>query len=1486
MRKKSIITLAISSLFLATVGGACAGFEQPSEYSLSGFDVLETLEVNYGASVDLENPLVIDSDGILLDCWTLVTDANGNYIPVNAGQFRADDLDGYTITYIVRAPDNTVYTKTTAITVKSTGGETTSTVTIDVSYVQFVSVGESISIDAVCSNETAVLEYTVTRQTNGNLVEVTGNTFTLAEEGGYTVKVQEENGAAEYTYQIFAEAPLQEGEVETYGASWLEKESFISGKRQDWGIVTSDECGIRNPYGQEASFVKYTTDNAYPKLYINIREDVDYYKQLAEQGYEYVSMWIYMESEKPHKTVSDRDPNAGFYRVSGPTLYPGQWIEYRLSILDERETWHRSFTTCYSYYQNETHHYLQVDNSNEYNTWGGGDTMTFYIADIFAVKPVEITTEDGVEQAKQTGDTVDLSTVFNADCDLTYAVTYRGETVALTGNTYTFPANGEFKITAYPAQLNFSGSATVSFAVTDGYTLTGRSLIKERTDTSVSIDLSELELAFEEKDGVTPVIEGTRVYHSDGTLAEVTNNSFKATKDGMYVVEVKGVYTVDTSEYISYRTFTIDVYSQATKYAVIDQSNVLFTSIYGSWDGQAVGETGEFEVQGKMASVKASGNNQSVAVYAKPFYSKNYYEKLFAEEKSANVTMDLFVEVNSTLEEVKRYRGLFGSYTANSNVEINQWTTLAVSLEKFLNEYDVLVSVYEQYKALTESGVRPAPSTTDLTGAWYCTYGAKLQRTAYMSFDIQVEASEFSATLKSGAKLTVDRDNDLSRMLEVRLDGATAQIESVSVYFNEAWTPLENSIFRPVWPGEYTFRITARTADGHTYKTFDIELSTPGDAFKPTTDNTLYRIVGNEDFNLSTLLSNNYEYEIEVYKMIGEQLVDPTNEVINDTTIKGSRLSVGAYRVEVYALDGQSEFGRILYYTLTVDYDATNEYVYLNDGNEALNDYVIHSANWGNQNSNTLSWNTFDGKDGKYVALNVGDESKNTWEVHVIPVHSKAYYEALAADTEYEYTFKYDFIVNPTGDATNKHEIVNVFQADTNSTRSEYADATWHTRTLTIKEILANWDNLMDVSKNPSNSNQYAAYAKHHLLMVKGSGKYYPYIGNFRMESAVKTLKTDWTDYTAICASNTAKREQMTLQTNWADNQYGLTIWCSTVTNPLDKTGTYLKLINPESKDPIKWNVKNYYYTSEDLAALITKEGALTAGEYKLTFEAYVEDTANANYKMWQYVAKNGGYDYTDSATITANQWYTIEIDLAAYLSYEASGKKPYIFSTNSKTVTAYYLGNMKLEQGAVKGSAAMSLTKQGSEQENPDETTLKWNQEISMSNYNSVWKCTQWGSSNIGAADLDVVSVDGKDGKFVTLKAGKESVAIYLYPSEDLSYYQSLVEKGSYKLVYEFCIFDRVTGTPGTGDRKATLYDTDFTNNGFDDRHTFVDAYTWYTVEIDLRCLITDSPRCRVFYVNIKGYNIYAGNFRLVEGSVETDNGVPMKYIKGEPIA
>ena len=276
MRKKSkqIIALTISSAACLILAAACR-----DDTTVNGFNVSESITVDYGSIVELETPFVTDKNGWVLENWVVVTDDEGNYVYTENGRFRANDSDGYTITYVVRDTNENVFEKKTKVIVN---GSAADIITLDVLYEQDVTVGELIEINATCSDPNANLQYTVVKKSDGSSVATENNAFTLSEAGAYTVTVTDSEGKAEYEYMLFAQAPVKEGEVEIFDEAWAERQKLTGSKRRSWDVVTSEECGVLDPYGQEANFATFTTNKSYIYFYLNIRENKEYYQELQE----------------------------------------------------------------------------------------------------------------------------------------------------------------------------------------------------------------------------------------------------------------------------------------------------------------------------------------------------------------------------------------------------------------------------------------------------------------------------------------------------------------------------------------------------------------------------------------------------------------------------------------------------------------------------------------------------------------------------------------------------------------------------------------------------------------------------------------------------------------------------------------------------------------------------------------------------------------------------------------------------------------------------------------------------------------------------------------------------------------------------------------------------------------------------------------------------------------------------------------------------
>ncbi len=1279
MRKKSVIALLslLSTVAIAFGVSGCSETES-KPLTVNGFDVTETMEVNVGSSVELEQLTVIDEKGVLLDCWTYVTDADGNYVSTDAGSFSADDLDGYTITYVVRASDNTTYQKQTKVTVKGGSGEVVET-TLDVNYEQFITVGEEVTIDAVCSDAQATLAYEVKKSSSGETVDVTDGAFTPQNAGVYEVKVSVVGGEASYKYNVFAEAPLKDGEVETFNDAWLEKETFVGGKRQDWEIISSSENGLLDPYGREATFAKYSTEREYIPLFINIREDVEYYKALAEDGYTYVSMWIYMESNTPHITVSDRDPNGGFYRKAGPTLYPNQWVEFRLDLKTGKNSWNRSFIQCYEYYANQNHFYMQVDNSDTYNTWGGGDSIAFYFSDIYAVKPVSISLAETLpETTKAVEDTIDTATYFNADFDLSYVVNYRGKKAEAVNGGYQFTANGDYTLTAVPKEYHLRGEASVALTVTDGHSLVATPVIKERTGETVSVDISGLNATFNETDGVTPTVEEYKVYFKGEELA-LENGVFTASADGAYSVEVKGVYEKDGNARQTYKTFPVDVWSTATKYDVIDVENMYAIRVWdGAYGKVAAPEYNEFTVggrTGKYVKVVSTAGNQTAALYAKPVYSKAYYQALAQESDGLKARVSLYYEPSAT-GNVTNFKSVFTSTTTATRWDEsydNNWLSFEMSMDSFISQYDEIVGKYDQYINATSGG-----GTEGGAGAWLYVYGGGVKRTLYLSVVLGEEATEATVVLKADKAFALDTKNDLNEILDVTLDGESGAIVTAQVYFNEEWIELSDKMFNPAWAAEYNFRFGVETANGLKYKELEKSFAIGGEAFEATVDTDVYTLKGDEQFDVKSILDGDYTFELETFKTRGGTLTQV--EVADGTVMKGNALEVGAYLINVYATKGDGAFGRILYYTLTLDYLGDYETPVWVETPTADNMTTLFKSYQYAHNQfmtcTTVTTECPEGRSGTFIKYEgVDDKRKEQMAYATMPLFSKNYYKSLV-ESEKLYSLKFDVYLENVDAACERTEaLYSYWGVDGTSFTTHGGKLTlgvWYTLEIPLETLVNNLNGDVKVFAIQI----YYNGTTENLMRF--------WLGNFRLEEAPML----WSAETLTTAMLTSYQ--------YDTSQNLLDISLTTEIPEGGVTGTYVKYTQTVSKGAYKVAVapaytKNYY---EKLLA--------TGNNYKVTFDFYVENSDSActrtQMPMMAWCTKDDGtQSFASSTMVTLGAWYTMELDLQYLVDNWGSNL---IFGVNFEfkgntlsDFTNYWFGNIRLVEGEASGAPALKAS-------------------------------------------------------------------------------------------------------------------------------------------------------------------------------------------------
>ncbi len=1447
-KKTAIWILSFLSVISFAFGlGSCGktgGVGEQKAY-VQGFEIKESLNVSVGTVVELEQPIVTDAKGVLLDCWTYVMDANGNYVYTSANSFTADNVGVYTIVYVVRDSENNTYEKRTTLNV--TGEKQQEEVTIDVDFEQFIVTGETVTIDASCSDADAQLVYSVKKSATGADVAVDGNTFTPQENGVYKITVSVANRESEaYTYSVFAEAAAKDGEVEVFGDAWAEKEAFVGGFRRDWEIVSSEDCGIVDPYGRESNFAKYSTDRAYIPLYINIRQDVDYYKQLAKEGYTHVSMWIYMQSEKPHITISDRDPNGGFYRREGPDLYPGQWTEFSLNLLDGNSSWTRSFTSCYDMYDNQSHFYLQVDNSYEYNPWGGGDNITFYFTDIYAIKSVDIATAENIETTKNVGDTMDVSTLFSADFGLDYIVSHRGEATALEGSNYTFKANGEFMVTAIPKAWDLRGNQSVNLTVSDGYALNSSPVITERAEDSVSVSLSALNASFTTLNGVTPTITDYKVSYNSEEIA-VADGEFTATQDGAYTVEIKGEY----NDYATYHTVYVDVWSKATKYTVMDTQNM---KVLRAWDWGSTSfksDYTEYTIGGrtdKYVYAESNLGSQSLVIYAKPMYSKAYYEALYAENNALSVRMNLY-HIPGKTGHVTNFWSVFSAALVKlTDAEHNnKWLDYSITLEDFISNYDSLNNKYEEKKFATEADGENGSATN----AWIYITGGGLSHIVYFNTSVVLEAEEASVALKENATIALDTDNDLSQLLDVTIDGAAGVVNSAEVYFNNEWVALEDCVFHPAWEVEYAFRFTVQSTDGLKHKQVEKTLTVGDGSFTATEDTGFYSVEIGDVFDVSSVLTENYTYKVKLLRSVkGIQTVIAEYD---DGTIETDTLVSGAYTVNVYASKGDGSFGEILYYTLTLDvWSEETKYAVIDVNNMR----TIRAWDWDNSNTKAQYGEyTVGGRTSNFIEMTAQGQSL---VFYAKPLFSKGYYENLK--TQYanmKLLISIYFIPNVT-------EKDNNFRSIYNPSKSEWFDKynnQWQTYEMAIADFITLYDEV---------DGKYAQYANaSYGADTDGyEGSWIQLIGSH----IGRTLYMNVTIAEEATQASVSLKEGATIALD-TDNDLSqlLDFTIDGVAGEVNSAEVYFNdewvvledcIFNPTWATS---HIFRFHVQTMDGTKYKQVEATLAVGDGSVVV---TKDTD-------AYILKTG--ESFDIATLLTED-YTYEIE--TYKSYGGT-----LTAVNVLDGTVMKAENLEIGAYFVKVYAT-----NGDETFDrllyytlfvdyvDDETALMG--AFTADNYKTLFKSYQY-SSNQYMTDTIVTTEcpTGNSGTFLKYEGNpnnrKEAMAYAFKPLYSSSYYAALAESGNYTVKFDVWIENVNADCART---QGYIYTWNKAGNSFTTHGTYLALGEWHTVEIPLSTLVKNmaNGEFRFFgiYIPYGGFKtsdlvrMYMGNFELVENT------------------
>jgi hypothetical protein len=198
-------------------------------------------------------------------------------------------------------------------------------------------------------------------------------------------------------------------------------------------------------------------------------------------------------------------------------------------------------------------------------------------------------------------------------------------------------------------------------------------------------------------------IKGVTTVVGEYDAAEIDTTGLSA---GMYTLNVYATREGNKFSEILYYTLTLDVWTEETKYSVLDTENMRAMRAYNWGSTSFKLAYGEYEVGGKTGSyVKSTSvsGSQSLVIYGRPLYSKGYYEWLLSQNANLDVLMNFYHTPDAEGKRTALWSVFTPLITYTDSDYNNTWQTYTLTLADFIASYDSLVNKYEAKKNATEA---------------------------------------------------------------------------------------------------------------------------------------------------------------------------------------------------------------------------------------------------------------------------------------------------------------------------------------------------------------------------------------------------------------------------------------------------------------------------------------------------------------------------------------------------------------------------------------------------------------------------------------------------------------------------------------------------------------------------------------------------------------------------------------------------------------
>ena len=706
-RKKIYAVSLLACAFLALVGcgtqQAQSSANQHAPITVQGFDVAESLQVEAGSYVTVPYPIVLDDAGNVLDVYCEVTDVNGNYVPLTTGKFMATAGTGYTITYVVYTADKVVHKKNTVVQVHNS-------LDLYVDGQSVYEVGDVVEIVPVCIWNDA--EYTIQYvygEEEAKAVE--SNQLFLDKAGLYTLSVEAKKGEQTLTctYEVYAQAPITEGELEIIHADWGTVRTLNHYGTHGWKAVSTENlfskkgAPITNRFGEQDYLLsqKVASAQTYCDVWLDARTSLEGLQELVDKGYKYVSVWVYLDAEYEHGVRRITDKERSYYSTLSNKAKPNEWVEFRIDLVNTNT---RDFLDTYNFFKQQYVQFLEIDNSVKEN-------MTVYVDDIYAVKEVEIATvANPVTDYVVDGNSVDVSALFvqPEQGGYKYSLTYREETFHVP-TEYVFTKNGEYVLTALSAKNNESGSQSIKLKVEDtvGYTGELFNLLNyNKGETSKEIVCENLGSLTYQNQALTA--KGYTVTEKGEYLCN--GGTFTAKTDAYYEIEIVADYNINGTPCVSYKDVTVDFYCAEKGYEwnTVEEMTAgeynSFIDRAGTGDDNKWYDVTKTTVDGKMGTYLQWTPKDSYPARYKngfavlPTHSKAYYQAL--QDKNYVLKLDYCFTFDGANSDWK-YACYNGKTTGFSDIVYKDtWYTVEIELKTLIENWKYITGLVAEDQRL------------------------------------------------------------------------------------------------------------------------------------------------------------------------------------------------------------------------------------------------------------------------------------------------------------------------------------------------------------------------------------------------------------------------------------------------------------------------------------------------------------------------------------------------------------------------------------------------------------------------------------------------------------------------------------------------------------------------------------------------------------------------------------------------------------------